>query len=528
MKKKTGAIVMAGIVGVTTVFSMGTVWQPIGTGQIAHAKGITVVANPTGECGDGVTYIFSNGLLTISGNGKIANDAFKDASDITSVVITDGVTGIGDAAFSGCSGLSSITIADTVTTIGSCAFQDTKLTTLTLPESLTTLGAFVLKGNEGVKSLTIPRNVITMQGNVGGYHGSLCESAVETVVFAEGIEKIPSQACQGAKSLVKVTLPGTVKTIQSYAFADTAITELNIPESVTEMEAYILKGNTGVKSLTIPKNMTIMQSNAGGYHGSLCESAVETVVFAEGMIKIPNQACQGATSLTKATVPVSVEAVGNDAMTGCKNVKIYCYRDSYIDEYALQNNIAYEYVGQAKDSIITAPNYTKTSSASKQDFKIETKLEGLGVLSYSSDMAAVVVDQNGNVTIAPDFVGKATITINVSSVGEYKAGLTKIVVNVKPAKTQISKIINKKKNKMVVKWTKKSKVTGYELQYSTDTKFKKGMKNVTVSGSKVASKTISSLKRKKTYYVRIRTYKQVSGKTYYSDWSTVKKVKVIK
>ena len=81
---------------------------------------------------------------------------------------------------------------------------------------------------------------------------------------------------------------------------------------------------------------------------------------------------------------------------------------------------------------------------------------------------------------------------------------------------------------MVVKWAKKSKATGYQIQYSTDSKFKKSVKKATVSGSNVTSKTITSVKKKKTYYVRIRTYKTVSGKSYYSDCSTVKKVKITK
>lgn len=545
-RRKTASMVMAGILGVTTVFLAGS---PADIKQPVYAQSITVVASPAGECGEGVTYTFSNGLLTISGNGKISNDAFRNASDIISVVITDGITEIGDAVFSGCTQLSHITIADTVTTIRSCAFEDTKLTDLTLPESLTTLGAFVLKGNDGVKSLTIPKNVITMQANSGGYHGALYGSAVESVVFEKGIEKIPNQACHGATNLTKVTLPESVKTlgdssfegctaltqielpsrlnkIGTLSFANTALKELNIPESVTEMGAKILQENMNVKSLIIPKNMTVMQANSGGYHGSLYRSAIESVVFEEGIEKIPSQACHGATELTKATIPVSVEATGDDIVTGCKNIKIYCYRGSFIDEYALQNNIAYEYIGQAKDSVITVSNYTRTSSASKQNFKIKIKLEGLGVLSYSSDMASVVVDQKGNVTIAPDFVGKATITISVSSLGEYKAGSTRIVINVKPAKTQITKISNKKKNKMTIKWTKKAKVTGYQLQYSTNTKFNKGMKNLTISGSENDSKTISALKKKKTYYVRIRTYKLVAGKIYYSDWSTIKKIKI--
>ena len=69
-----------------------------------------------------------------------------------------------------------------------------------------------------------------------------------------------------------------------------------------------------------------------------------------------------------------------------------------------------------------------------------------------------------------------------------------------------------------VTWKKNSAVSGYQIQYSTSKKFTSA-KTVTVKGYKTTSKTIKSLKAKKTYYVRVRTYKTVNGKKVYSDWS---------
>ena len=71
---------------------------------------------------------------------------------------------------------------------------------------------------------------------------------------------------------------------------------------------------------------------------------------------------------------------------------------------------------------------------------------------------------------------------------------------------------------------KTSRVTGYQLQYSLSSDFSDA-KTVTIKDSSVVSKSIKKLKNKKTYYVRIRTYKTVSGKNFYSDWSAAKKVK---
>jgi len=73
-----------------------------------------------------------------------------------------------------------------------------------------------------------------------------------------------------------------------------------------------------------------------------------------------------------------------------------------------------------------------------------------------------------------------------------------------------------------VKWKKKSGITGYQIQYSTNSKFKKGNKSIKIKNAKTGSKKITKLKSNKKYYVRIRTYKIVNKKTYYSNWSKKK------
>ena len=75
-----------------------------------------------------------------------------------------------------------------------------------------------------------------------------------------------------------------------------------------------------------------------------------------------------------------------------------------------------------------------------------------------------------------------------------------------------------------VKWKKKSSITGYQIQYSTNSKFKKNNKKIKIKNAKTVSKKITKLKASKKYYVRIRTYKIVNKKTYYSSWSKKKNV----
>ena len=77
---------------------------------------------------------------------------------------------------------------------------------------------------------------------------------------------------------------------------------------------------------------------------------------------------------------------------------------------------------------------------------------------------------------------------------------------------------------ITIKWKKKSGITGYQIQYSTNSKFKKGNKSIKIKNAKTISKKITKLKAAKKYYVRIRTYK---GKKY-SKWSKVKSIKTTK
>lgn len=105
-----------------------------------------------------------------------------------------------------------------------------------------------------------------------------------------------------------------------------------------------------------------------------------------------------------------------------------------------------------------------------------------------------------------------------------KPSTTKNTKTVKPKKTSIKKL-SKGKKKFTVTWAKVSGVKGYQIQYSSDKKFKKNNKSVTVTKQKTTKATVKKLKAKKKYYVRVRTYKTVNGKKIYSSWSKVKSVK---
>lgn len=151
--------------------------------------------------------------------------------------------------------------------------------------------------------------------------------------------------------------------------------------------------------------------------------------------------------------------------------------------------------------------------------------------------SVTIKDTNGKAVSASNFtvsyskgcknVGRYTVKVTFK--GDYSKykGMSK-TFDIKPKTTSISKLKASKKA-FTVKWKKQAKqTTGYHIQYSRDKKFKSGVKAAKVGVSKTEKK-ISKLKSKKTYYVRIRTYKtvKVNGKSVkmYSKWSNVKKVK---
>ena len=118
-------------------------------------------------------------------------------------------------------------------------------------------------------------------------------------------------------------------------------------------------------------------------------------------------------------------------------------------------------------------------------------------------------------------VGKYNYKITFK--GNYK-GTKTVSFTILPKATNISKLKAESKG-ITVNWKKQATQTsGYQIQVATNSKFTKNVKKKTVSGSSNTSKEITNLKAKKKYYVRIRTYKTVKGKKYYSSWSSAKTV----
>ena len=167
---------------------------------------------------------------------------------------------------------------------------------------------------------------------------------------------------------------------------------------------------------------------------------------------------------------------------------------------------------------------SRTVSNKTKSFSLNAKTNGKGKLSYSSSNKGVVtVNSNGQVRVVN--CGTAEITIKVSATTGYFAVTKKITIQVVPSKPSLRAVKSPTKKIITAKWKKDKTITGYQFYMSTNKSFKTGTLAREYKSNKTQFK-IFGWKSKKTYYLKMRSYKKVGGKKIYSDWSSVKKVKV--
>lgn len=144
----------------------------------------------------------------------------------------------------------------------------------------------------------------------------------------------------------------------------------------------------------------------------------------------------------------------------------------------------------------------------------------------------VVKDRKGNIIPASDYkvkgnqqkkVGSYTVTVTFKASSVYYAGKLTGKGTVLPKTLSLTKLLPDK-NGFSAEWKRQTKeVTGYQIRYSVNKNMSKA-KTVTVKKAKSTSLKVTKLKGNKKYYVQIRSYKKVSGSTYYSSWSRTKTV----
>lgn len=164
----------------------------------------------------------------------------------------------------------------------------------------------------------------------------------------------------------------------------------------------------------------------------------------------------------------------------------------------------------------------KSSYSTTYGKKFSIKPISEGKISYTVKDTKVATINNGKVTTKGP--GKTTIVVTSSLNSNYTPTTQKVTIVVKP-KTMAKPKVSVSNKKLKVSWKKDTKVSGYELWYATNTKFNKGKKVTTLKKSSYTKKTLT-LKKKGTYYVKIRSYKLVGKEKIYSSFSKAAKVRI--
>lgn len=148
-----------------------------------------------------------------------------------------------------------------------------------------------------------------------------------------------------------------------------------------------------------------------------------------------------------------------------------------------------------------------------------------GVKYTTGNKKIVTVSSKGKVTIKG--CGKVTITVATTN-ANYSTSKKNITIQVVPKTAKLSSLKNSKSKQLVVSWSKQKEAVGYVVEYSTDKKFKKGVKSVDMKKSATTKTTIRKLQKGKTYYVRVKAYTKSGSEKLYGKVSNVKSQKIKK
>ena len=544
--------------------------------SVVLPSGLTVIENNVFENCESLNIIEIPSTVT-----RIGSNAFSGTSLCNSNFIPNSVTRIDGFAFSNCDSLESITIPDSVTSIGEAAFYDCDLlNSIKLSSNIRTIPNGCFDNCKSLKNIDIPYGVYRI-GNTAFYDCKLLEGVAvpDTVLNIDycafsgcdsltdielpvNIEKI-SDAFSNCKNLKRICIPSCFKYDNS-GFG-TNIEEIIIKNNlnkVTSQIGEIIKANKKISSIVIPEGIDYIGDTA--FKDCL---NLTTVIIPESVSRIEYNAFSGCTNTTikgyknsyaetySTLVGIPFEALDtNDpepehnhkyssaitlqptcTTTGIKTFTCSC-GDSYTEiipkkEHSYTTKTIKATVND-NGSIINSCNvcgYVQSNTT-----VCSPKSVTLSVMTYTFNgkekkPSVEVTDSNGSVISSSNYsvaytnnknVGKATVKITFK--GNYNGVISKTFTII-PKSAKITSTKAKSKG-FTIKWNKiTSQAEGYQIQYATNGSFK-SEKSINVNNSKSTSKTVKKLKGKKKYFIRIRTYKNVNGKKYYSPWSKTKAI----
>ncbi len=356
--------------------------------------------------------------VTISSNVQIIGDnAFAYCNALTTLTLPESVTAIGDAAFYNCSGLTSLLLPSQLLQIGTAAFEGcTGLTALELPASVTTLGDNAFAECTSLQQITVADGnsafvsvdgVLLNQAQTTLIRYPIAKSGTAYTVPATVTELAPS-AFESCTRLTEIGLPNTLSSIGAWAFANTGLTAIHLPNSVRTVDDHAFCACTALTDVTLSSNL--QELGAGAFWGC---TALQNVVLPNRLQSISYCLFYGCTELRAVTVPQSVQNIENEAFSGSSyQIDMTVYNGSYAHEYfqkQINGSLSIGATPKYALTLLEAPDIMKGDSNQDGVIGVEDAVQvlqtyaqqsaGLSVEISDAVFAAMDVDENGQISV---------------------------------------------------------------------------------------------------------------------------------
>ena len=237
--------------------------------------------------------------------------------------VTAPVIGLADYAFNGRKGITTVLLGENITYIGDYAFADTDITDLRIAGGLTHVGDHAFDGSQitfyqkdgedYLPSWDDPFHIM-MWGEDSSH---VADESFRHVIIKPGITTIDKSTFRNHRSLITVTIPSTVTTIGEYAFQNcSSLNYIEIPASVTSIGADAFWGCSSLKSIDIPIGVAAIEDYT--FYGC---SSLATVTIPSSVSTIGFNAFHDCSSLEAITIPSSVSSIKMNAFYGCSSLE---------------------------------------------------------------------------------------------------------------------------------------------------------------------------------------------------------------
>lgn len=265
----------------------------------------------------------------------IGTSAFKNKSQLKSVVLPASLVTIGSEAFSGCSGLTSIIIPEGVTTLGSWAFAGcTSMTDYQLPLSLKSIGGRAFQSNNALKNISLPDSLKTLEDiffrcialesvklpsgltTLGGYAFQGCTSLTE-ILIPESVTTLGDETFYGCTSLTNAILPSYIKILPDGFFSDcSSLASIKLPSTIEHIGKHVFSGCSRLLNIELPHETKAIGQSA--FKGC---SRLTSIVIPGSVEILSGSMFQNCTMLSNITLNEGTTTIKAYAFEGCRGLK---------------------------------------------------------------------------------------------------------------------------------------------------------------------------------------------------------------